>query len=279
MATVQDIIDSSRYDLDDFGHQSFDDTQLLNYFNRMLKILDDVLIQLDADYTLTSSRITLTGGYNTVAHPTGTDKVRWVYHNTEPWTKEFLDQVMYRYQLNRGTSDASTITGISGQVISDNTQAWETNQYAGSYFKFLDGTLEGNSYEISSNDATNMVLDTDVETLGGAVSDMYTVPTIGRPKYWSLQNNKLYFNIDSDQDYYLDIYYHKKSGTLAATDSTPYNGVFDEYLREALIGMARKARNKKITPTDQQFYNMFKEVAERNVIGRNVRRKPYYIDF
>ena len=56
MATVQSIIDSSRYDLVDYVDGvglgiEFDDTELLNYMNRMVGILDSNLVSLNSDLT------------------------------------------------------------------------------------------------------------------------------------------------------------------------------------------------------------------------------------
>lgn len=279
MGTVQDVIDSARYDLDDFGAQAFDDTQLLNYFNRMVRMTDDLMIKLDSDYTLKSITATLATGNNRMDAPSELDKARWVYHQTEPWVKEELDKVMYRYQLNKGTFLTSAVTGISANVITDSTLANETDQYADKYLKFSSGTLLDLSYKIVSNTATTFTLDTDVEALGAAVGDIYTIPSQGKPKYWAHQSKYIFFNQDADVDYYLTFYYHKKTGTLTLTSDTPYNGDFDEFLREALISMARKAREKSIVPTDQQFYTMFKNMVERSVVGRGLHRKPYYIDY
>ena len=56
MATVQTIIDSARYDLVDYVDGvglgiEFDDTELLNYMNRMVGILDSNLVSLNSDLT------------------------------------------------------------------------------------------------------------------------------------------------------------------------------------------------------------------------------------
>ena len=56
MATVQSIIDSARYDLVDYVDGvglgiEFDDTELLNYMNRMIGILDSNLVSLNSDLT------------------------------------------------------------------------------------------------------------------------------------------------------------------------------------------------------------------------------------
>ena len=56
MATVQSVINSARYDLVDYVDGvglgiEFDDTELLNYMNRMVGILDSNLVSLNSDLT------------------------------------------------------------------------------------------------------------------------------------------------------------------------------------------------------------------------------------
>lgn len=207
MATVQNIIDSARYDLGDFGGQRQNDTQLLNYMNRVVMVLDDVLISLDSDFTKTSASATLSSGSNTMTLPTRCDSIIKIWYGSELWLKEDLDKVMYRYQINNATS------------------------------------------------------------------------ATGSPQYWAHNSANVFFNIEADQDYALTVYYHIRSATLAIGDNMPYSDTFNEYLREAIISMAQKTRDKQITNVDQQFYSTFKHIAERYVISRNTERRKYGIDF
>ena len=207
MATVQTIIDSARYDLGDFGGQKWDNTQLLNFMNRVVPVLDDALISLDSDYTKTTASVTLSSGGNTATLPTRCDHVVKVWYDSDLLLKESLDSLMYRYQIN--SSSSST----------------------------------------------------------------------GLPQYWSHNNTNLYFNIDADDDYDFDVYYHVKTAALALTDSMPYSDSFNEYLREAVISMAHKAKDNQIPNVDQKFYGMFKSIAERYVISRNAELKKYWKDF
>jgi len=207
MATVATIIQNARYDLGDFGGQKYDDTMMLHYLNRIIPILDDVLISLDADYTKTSASVTLLSGNNTVALPTRCDNIIMIWYGTDLWLKETLDQLMYRYQINASTSNTGT------------------------------------------------------------------------PQYWSYNSANIYFNTDADTDYALTVYFHQRTDTLASDDDMPYNDVFNEYIREAIVTMAQKAKDNKIAGPDQQFYATFKAIAERYVITRNTRFRNFHIDF
>jgi len=50
--SVSDIIKSARYDLQDYSGIKWNDGQLLNYTNRIIKILDDLLISWCSDFTI-----------------------------------------------------------------------------------------------------------------------------------------------------------------------------------------------------------------------------------
>lgn len=207
MATVQTIIDNARYDLGDFGGQKYDDVQMLHYMNRIVPIVDDILIALDSDFTKTSAAVTLSSGANTATLPTRCDHILKIWYGSDLLLKESLDVLMYRYQINNASS------------------------------------------------------------------------TTGLPSYWAHNATNIYFNIEADQDYALTAYYHVRTATLAVTDNMPFNDVFNEFFREAIVSMAQKAKDNQITPVDQQFYSTFKHIAERYVISRNKNLKKYWKDF
>lgn len=100
-----------------------------------------------------------------------------------------------------------------------------------------------------------------------------------RPSYWAYNADNLFFNVDSDDDYTLTVYFMQRTATLALTDDMPYNSLFDEFFREAIVTMAHKAVDNKVPGVDGQFYASFKAMAERHVISRNMKYKNFYIDF
>lgn len=103
--------------------------------------------------------------------------------------------------------------------------------------------------------------------------------TTGTPQYWAHNNTNIYFNIEADANYSLTAVFHQKSATLAIGDNMPYNDTFNEYLREAVVSMAQKAKDNQITNIDQQFYGTFKNIALRYVVSRNMKYRNYHKDF
>ena len=205
--TVADIIESARYDLRDFNGQKFDETQLLNYVNRIMKLLDEMLIVRDSDFTMYHASATLEEEENTATAPTRTNSIVLLYIDTNKIIKEPLADVMHRYQMNKESSNT------------------------------------------------------------------------GEPSYWAYRGNNIYFNIEADDDYTLDAYYHKKTAELTADDDMPYNDFFNEYIREGIVSMAEKARDNKVAKIDAEFYNMFKHIVDSATVGRNFSPKNYHIGF
>jgi len=205
--TVGDIIASARYDLRDFGGQKFDNDQLVDFVNRIIILLDELLITKSSDFTMTSADVTLSSGEYVATAPTRSHKVVQVYDGTNTLTKESLVNVMHMYQMNNESS------------------------------------------------------------------------TTGEPRYWAYNNGNLYFNVEADDDYTLKAIYHVKTATLTLIDNLPYNDFFNQYIREALVVMASKAKDDKIVNVDREFYTMFKNVVNSTVVGRNFVPKTYVLGF
>jgi len=206
MALVSEVIRSARYDLGDMG-QKFDDDQLVNYLNRIMQLLDRLLIARGSDFTLDSTTDTLSSGSNTITEPTLSTKMIQLYYGTIRIYKEYFNDVSYRYQIN------------------------------------------------SENSST------------------------GSPSYWAHKGSDIFFNIDADDDYTITLYYHQRTATLTMSSDMPYSDFFNEYLREALIIMASKAKDDKIVNVDMQFHEMFKQIVNSTVIGRNHVPKYYNLGF
>ncbi len=102
--TVGDIITSARYDLGDFGGQKYDDDQLVDYVNRIIVLLDEILITQNSDFTLTSGTATLNSGEYSFTAPTRSHIIIAIFDGTRQLIKESFADVMYRYQINNESS-------------------------------------------------------------------------------------------------------------------------------------------------------------------------------
>lgn len=78
MATVQEFIDSARFDLRDYQKGlEFDDDELLEYINRMRLALDSMLISLNSSYVHDEGTLTLLTGDNEVDARTNLNSGNW----------------------------------------------------------------------------------------------------------------------------------------------------------------------------------------------------------
>jgi stalled ribosome alternative rescue factor ArfA len=120
--TVQDIIDSARYDLNDFETGlDFDNVELLNYMNRMVGLLDSTLSSLRSDLVEAEEL-----GIDTVS---GQAYVDISGLNSGLWSRvlrvwigsSLLDQVSLSYmrytRMYRSGSGQPTIWALSGDQI------------------------------------------------------------------------------------------------------------------------------------------------------------------
>lgn len=276
MATLQNIIDSARYDLNDVGGMEFDDVQLVNYLNRMFVVMDNILVTHNSDLLRTSASISLAAGGNTATLGTRSDVVTNLWYKGREIEKRSLDFVLYDYHNNNYAAVSGTADTDTANKLVDSSATFSTNGVAVGWRAF------------NTTDATTaLVTSVDSETTLGFASDLfpdgdenYVVSNnTGEPNYWAYNAGNFYFDRISASALTLTAYFHQKTATKVITDDMPYQGLFDEYLREALIVMASKAKQDNIVNVDKQFYNYFEQIALRHIISRKFNPKIYYIDF
>ena len=99
------------------------------------------------------------------------------------------------------------------------------------------------------------------------------------PNYWTHIQNNIEFEVEADDDYDFVVYHDDTSTILTATtDSMPYSNVYNEYLREAIVMMARSRKDKKFIQTDAAYSQIFREIVQQDMINRNFVPK-HVLDF
>jgi len=195
MSTVADLLTASKYDLKDYGAKEFDQTQMVHYLNRCIKILDRALIALQSDQTLTESDLVVDSG--AIKAPITINGVN---------IREIWD------------SDNTIMVKVSARKL------YELRMYKG---------------------------DTS------------------QPRNWSHIKQYVEFDVTTDQEYTFTYYYDSMSTAVTATGTMPYQGQYDEYLREALIMMAQAKKHKKLPQTDAVYLQMFTANLQQDIINRN----------
>lgn len=105
MATVATLFSNLRYDTGDYGGQKYSNTQLIEYLNRAIWVLDSELIKVKANETLNSGDVTLVNATNSIAGPTGSDSIRALFQSTNRiYQMEY--GVLLKRRLDLGSNEA-----------------------------------------------------------------------------------------------------------------------------------------------------------------------------
>jgi len=101
----------------------------------------------------------------------------------------------------------------------------------------------------------------------------------GKPNYWALEGQTLQFDMISDQPYTITCWYNKTTGDVIASASTPYNGIFDDWLREMLVMHAKGKKEGTLGKTEMLYSELARKRAMEIQVRRSFVPKPYRIDF
>jgi hypothetical protein len=270
--TVQNIIDSARYDLIDFVDGvgvgiEFDDTELLNYMNRMVGLLDAALSSLDSELVL--------GHIDTLLTTANLDYVDISSMNSGLWSRvrrvwrdgsNLLDQVSVRAMHYTRHYRKSLLT--SGDAVA-----------VGDYIQTITQTTT-NFIPLGAADNTSGTYwtCTVAGTLGA--SDVVWKFTSGKPSIWALEGNKILFPTVVGAVQTISAEYDKKTAVLALTDNMPYSDRFNEFLREMLVMCAKAKKEGILDEADTALNQMFHARAMQEEISRGFIPKNYnYTEF
>jgi hypothetical protein len=272
MATVQSIIDSARYDLVDFVDGigvgiEYDDTELLNYLNRMIGIMDSTLSSLGSDLVLAvDDSFTSTAGLDYVDISTLNSglwtRIRRVwYDNRRSSDQVTLEYLYYRRQYTRNLLDNgdAIASGDYCKIISQSTKDFTTIGAAdnnnGTYF-----TASG-ALTLGSGDAVWRMTAED-------------------PYKWALHGTDILLPTCPSVAKVLTIEYDQKTATKALTDSMPYTDLFNEFLREMVVMNAKAKKQGVVEKSDVMFQDLFRMRAMQEEIQRGfVPRNYNYTEF
>ena len=223
MATVQSMLDSARYDLKDYETGlMWDDTEILNYLNRMVGIMDSQLAVLNSDLVEAEERT-----IDCVANQNYVDLSSLNSGNWDSLRQVWIGQDEI-YKISMG------LMRYKRMFRNDNSPTWVTST------AYLIGQkVENNSIPYICLVAhTSGTFATDLAALKWETS--YRT---AQPQYYALSNRLILFDYACPSAYTtLVIYYNKKTAVLAATDDMPYDDIFNEFFRSRL-SMYSKAKS------------------------------------
>jgi len=98
----------------------------------------------------------------------------------------------------------------------------------------------------------------------------------GRPTIWALSHQRILFPQGCDSAHTdFNIYYDKKSATLALTDNMPYYDLFNEFIREMLVMTSKAKKEGILDKGDRLFTSMFRSRAMQEETARGFIPIPY----
>ncbi len=290
MATAADIVTSGRYDLRAVTGQSFKNDELLVYLNRSGIALDSVLMSMNSDWLhQTEVSAGLTAGLQKITMPT-----RMIGSPRSIWVTEIIDS----FTDLTYTASGDKIATAAGTFV---TNGIAVNQTLGIVGSTSNNTNDIGLVSVSAVTETLITLNEDVITDEGTADASGTIFAMkndevvktstdqifdrrkratgtSRPYYWAHEGINLIFDYKADQAYGLFIHYNQESATLEMDTAMPYNGEFDESLREGLV-MIGKQRKGELKNADIAMAAMFKQAVMTKTVRRNFIPKRYRLDF
>ena len=305
MGTVSALLTSARYDLLDWETGlEFDDRELIDYLNRMIRVMDSVLASLrselvhgteiDIDTVSSQNYMDLTAMNNGEW-----DSIRtlWIGSNKlEPLT---LDQMYYKRKFYSGDAQPY-YWALEGQhIIFETTADSAHTDVIIHYNKKSRPRLETYSDTVTATVATDIL----------TPSTAHTFATGDGPFQISNSGGALPTGLSASTDYYV-IYEADKGSTsfqvatsmsnaiasteitltgtgcgtqtlvfTSSTDVMPYYGVYDGLFREMLV-MHSRAKKEGLMGDPETVYSMiFKKKAMEETIRKGFIPKQYSTDF
>lgn len=302
MGTVDSLIESARYDLIDYEKGlEYDDRVLVLYINRLIDVMDSALSSLRSDYVHgieedidtveDQNYVDLTNMNNGQW-----DSIRYVWIGESRKYGTTVDKIYYKRKFRDGSAEPSYWANVGKRLL------WETDADAAHTDVVIHYNKKHRNRLQSWSDTYTATIATDTLTLAtGAptfvtgdgpftLTTTGTIPTglAASTNYW------LVFQPDDTDGIQLatskvnalegSIITLTSTGTVTNTitlgdDVMPYDGAFDNMIREMVVMHARAKSTGKIGQPEAIYNDIFKKRAMEETIRRKFVEKHYSIDY
>lgn len=100
------------------------------------------------------------------------------------------------------------------------------------------------------------------------------------PQFWAHVADNIQFEVAADVDYTVTVYYDKASTAISTSASTmPYQGRFDDLLREATVVLCEAKKYKNPQEADMLYMGLFQAIVYQDMVNRRFVKKNYRLDF
>jgi len=302
MATLSSFLEAARYDLIDYETGvEFEDRELVNYLNRMIKLIDSTLLisrsdllhgtETDLDTVSSQDYVDLTNLNNGYW-----DSIREVWIGSNK--KEPISVPLMYYKRKFLTSDAEP----NYFAVERNHLLLETGADSAHtdlvihYNQKTRPLLESWSDTFTATAATDLITISPAATFttsdgrfqvsnsGGGLPGGLSAST----DYWTIydsSNGGTTYQLATSKSNAIagteiDIT-TTGSGThtITQTEYTPYDGRYDEFLREMLVLHAKGKREGGASKSDAMFQSIFRKRMFEEEVRRGFQEPSYYVDF
>jgi hypothetical protein len=303
MGTVADLIESARYDLQDYEKGlDFDDRMMYLFLNRMVGLMDSQLTSLNSGLVHgTETNIDTVADQNYVdltwMNNTQWDSLRSVWIGNDRKQEIPLDLMYYKRKFRSGSAEPEywALEGrrIIFEVDADAAHTDLVIHYNKKTRKILESWTDTFTANATTDKATlvsgnhNFVTGDgpfQVSNSGGALPTGLSAST----DYWIVYDptDRDSFQFSTSKDNALagtvvDIT-ATGSGTQTVTlqpELLPYDGIFDEYFREIVVLHAASKQEGQVRGPDAFYERLFRKRAFEETIRRDFVPKYYRIDY
>jgi hypothetical protein len=305
MGTLSTFLKNARYDLIDYGTGlEFDDAELIVYLNRMIGVMDSTLASLRSEFvhaTETELDFTASIDYLDITNLNNGywDSIRSIWFDSDIELEKIpLDVMYYKRKWYSGDADPYYWC-IEGQHVLFETTVNADTDVIIHYNKKHRPLLESYSQTVTANASTDRLTPASAHSFitgdgpfqisnsGGALPTGLSAST----NYWIIYEADIgsaSFQVATSKTNAIkgtavDIT-ATGSGTHTwaftnSTDMMPYNGKFDEMLREMLVMHAKAKKEGQIGSPEQIYQEVFRKRMMEETIRRGFVPNTYSIDF
>jgi len=302
MATLSSFLEAARYDLIDYEEGvQFEDRELINYLNRMIKLVDSTLLisrsdllhgtETGIDTVASQDYVDLTNMNNGYW-----DSVREVWIGSDK--KEPISVPMMYYKRKFLSSDAEpNYFAIEGNRLLFETGADDAHTDLVIHYNKKTRPRQEDYSDTFTVDAANDDIQVSTGshefTTGDGIFQVSTsaadLPSglTASTNYWAI------FHADNVADFLLASSLNNAlddsavtisdagtgTHTITLTEYTPYNGRYDDFLREMLVMHARGKREGGAGRADAMFQSVFRKRMFEEEVRRGFQEPSYYVDF
>jgi hypothetical protein len=309
MGTVSSFLTSARYDLIDYGTGlEFDDRELVDFLNRMIRTMDSTLAALNSELvhgTETNIDTVADQDYVDLTYMNNGywDSIRSIWNDADIIMEKIgLDLMMYKRKWITSSLKCNYWSPFGRQILFEGDMDAAYTDFIIHYNRKNRPRLStySQTFTGATNDQITMAADHTfvtgdgpftVSNSGGALPTGLSAST----NYWVYidptlltANSNTILKLSTSKINALEGSVVDITGTGSgtntmifanSTDMMPYDGIYDDLFREMMVLHAKGKKEGQLGDVDQLYQQVFMKRAMEETIRKGFVPNPYSIDF